>query len=128
VPPNHLLHIPIRGAKSTNHIDKKEQEEKAGADGEVYEPSREPVGTARSKIKHRCCRERKRVKGNSSRSFSIDAKGVRLGCDARRKITWRQRERANFRVLCVDDFASVSRKRKQTKGRGRGLTERDKFD
>jgi hypothetical protein len=77
----------------------------AEVDSEVYEPSREPVGTARSKIEHRCGGERKGVKGNPSRSFSITAKGARLGCDARRKITWCQRKRANTRVLCVEDFA-----------------------
>lgn len=65
--PLHFSHIPVRGAKPTNHssyIIRKEQEE-AAADDEVHEPSRMPLGRARSKTEHRRSGERNRAKSST---------------------------------------------------------------
>jgi hypothetical protein len=53
----------------------------------MYEPSREPVETARSKMEHRRSGEGKRVKGKTCTSFSAVVNRARFICDARRKIT-----------------------------------------
>jgi len=63
----------------------------------VYEPSREPVGTARSKIEHRRSRKRNCVRGPASVGVNRD----RFGGYARRKQTWCECERADTQMLCV---------------------------
>ena len=52
-----------------------------------YEPSREPVETARCKMEHRRCGEGKCVKGKACSPFSPFVDRARFNRDARRKIT-----------------------------------------
>lgn len=67
----------------------------------MYEPSREPVETAGGEVEHRRRGEGERVKSKTRSPFSPLVNRARFDRDARRKITGRQREHADARVLCV---------------------------
>ena len=69
---------------------------------EVYEPSREPVSSARSKIEHRRSRERNCVRGPAAASVGVNRD--RFGSYARGKQTWCKCERADARMLCINAF------------------------
>jgi hypothetical protein len=68
----------------------------------MYEPSREPVRTARSKIEHRCSRERNCIRGTAA-AASIGVNWDGLGSYARRKQTRCECERVDAWMFCVDN-------------------------
>ena len=72
---------------------------------EVYEPSREPTGSARSKIEHHRSRERNCVRGPTATSVRI--KRDRFGSYACRKQTWCECEHTDTRILCKNAFNTI---------------------
>jgi hypothetical protein len=102
--PLHLRHIPVRRTISTTPITSRKDERVSGREDE---PSREPVGTARSKIEHRRSGKRDRIGrhpskfGVSVRASSAARRRARFGRQARGDHPRRERECVDAWVLCV---------------------------